>query len=517
MIKEVKRRNKRRSQQDNFKQIDPVISKGLEGGNYKPLSENDIEKIYNTALDVLENLGVGNPLPELVEAATKQACIINNEGRLCFPRSLVEDVIARTKRDFVLYGRNPKHDIELSGNKVNLFGAGEAVSVLDLGAKKYRPSTINDVYDVARMVDYLDNIHSYSRFVVPTELSEDLFVADINTAYASLVGTQKHTALTFSDGNHVKPTLEMLDIIAGGEGKFIKRPFCHGGGCTIVSPLQYGTDNCEVAVASLELNAPIWVVIAPQSGATAPAALAGCLVQSLAETLASLLLIDLIKPGHPVIFGPWPFVTDLRTGAFSGGGGEEAIMSAASAQITNYCGLVSSVGAGMTDAKSPDAQSGYEKGISIVMAALAGCNNVSESSGMMASLMGCSYESLVIDNEMLGMVMRVVRGIEVNDDTLSYDVIKKTIKGEGHFLRSSQTLSLMKTEYLYPNLADRSRQEEWEDEGSPDMRKRAELYARKILNTHYPVYIDDLTDKIIRERFPIKIPRKIIKPDTDRF
>ena len=151
------------------------------------------------------------------------------------------------------------------------------------------------------------------------------------------------------------------------------------------------------------------------------------------------------------------------------------------------------------------------------MAALAGCNNVSESSGMMASLMGCSYESLVIDNEMLGMVMRVVRGIEVNDDTLSYDVIKKTIKGEGHFLRSSQTLSLMKTEYLYPNLADRSRQEEWEDEGSPDMRKRAELYARKILNTHYPVYIDDLTDKIIRERFPIKIPRKIIKPDTDRF
>ena len=201
-------------------------------------------------------------------------------------------------------------------------------------------------------------------------------------------------------------------------------------------PLQYGTDNCEVAVASLQLNAPIWVVIAPQSGATAPAALAGCLVQSLAETLASLLLIDLIKPGHPVIFGPWPFVTDLRTGAFSGGGGEEAIMSAASAQITNHYGLVSSVGAGMTDAKSPDAQAGYEKGISIVMAALAGCNNVSESSGMMASLMGCSYESLVIDNEMLGMVMRAVRGIEVNDDTLSYSEIE-TIQGEGHFFKIS--------------------------------------------------------------------------------
>ncbi len=500
----------------NFSKARPVISKGMQGGKYQPLSDTDIGKIHSTALEVLQNIGMGNPLPQLAEAAVGQGCKINEKGRLCFPKSLVEDVIARAGRDIVLYGRDTKHDIDLSDKKVNLFGAGEAVTILDLGSKTYRPSTINDVYDVARMVDYLDNIHSYSRFVVPTEM-RDLYKADINTAYASVIGTLKHTALTFSDGKHVKPTLEMLDIIAGGEGKFVKRPFCHGGGCTVVSPLEYGTDNCEVAIASLEMNAPIWVVIAPQSGATAPAALAGCLVQALAETLASLMLIDLIKPGHPVIFGPWPFVTDLRTGAFSGGGGEEAIMSAASAQITNYYGLASSVGAGMTDSKLPDAQSGYEKGISVVMAALAGCNNVSESSGMMASLMGCSYESLVIDNEMLGMVMRVVRGIEVNDETLSYDVIKKTVEGEGHFLRAKQTLSLMKSEYLYPNLADRSRQEEWEEEGSPDIRQRAEKYAREILNNHYPVYIDDASDKIIREKFPIEISRDIIKPSKNRF
>ena len=204
----------------------------------------------------------------------------------------------------------------------------------------------------------------------------------------------------------------------------------------------------------------------------------------IAETLASLLLIDLIKPGHPVIFGPWPFVTDLRTGSFSGGSGEEAIMSAASAQITNHYGLASSVGAGMTDSKSPDAQAGYEKGITVALAALAGCNNVSESSGMMASLMGYSFESLVIDNDMLGMVMRTVRGIEVNEETLSYRAIKDTVEGEGHFLRDPQTLELMKTEYLYPTLADRSTQEEWEAEGSPDMRQRAEKRAREILSLH---------------------------------
>ena len=404
----------------------------------------------------------------------------------------------------------------MSDQKVNLYGGGEAVTMLDLGAKKYRPSTINDVYDIARLVDYLENVHSYSRVVVATEF-KDLLKTDINTAYASVVGTQKHTALTFASGDHVKPTIEMLDMIAGGEGKFLERPFAHGGGCTVVSPLRYGTDNCEVAVASIEMNAPVWVVIAPQSGATAPAALAGSLVQVIAETLASLLLIDLIKPGHYPLRRQRQMCIRDRTGSFSGGSGEEAIMSAASAQITNHYGLASSVGAGMTDSKSPDAQAGYEKGITVALAALAGCNNVSESSGMMASLMGYSFESLVIDNDMLGMVMRTVRGIEVNEETLSYRAIKDTVEGEGHFLRDPQTLELMKTEYLYPTLADRSTQEEWEAEGSPDMRQRAEKRAREILNSHYPVYIDDETDKKVRDTYPIEISRDVIKPTKDRF
>lgn len=516
MTTAVKRRSKRKRAISENEIVLPVVTKGMVGGKYKPLSDHEIEQIHQTTLDVLENIGMTNPLPQFKEVALEQGCNFTDQGRLCFPRSLVEDVIARAGRNFVMYGRDPKHDVEMSDKKVHLYGGGEAVTILDLGATTYRPSTINDVYDIARVVDYLDNIHSYSRLVVATEFT-DLLKTDINTAYASVVGTTKHTALTFASDKHVKPTIEMLEMIAGGEGKFLERPFCHGGGCTVVSPLRYGTDNCEVAIASIEMNAPVWVVIAPQSGATAPAALAGSLVQVFAETLASLLLIDLIKPGHPVVFGPWPFVTDLRTGSFSGGSGEEALMMAASAQISNHYDLASSVGAGMTDSKLPDAQAGYEKGITIAMAALAGCNNVSESAGMMASLMGCSYESLVIDNDMLGMIMRVVRGIEVNEETLSYRAIKDTVEGEGHFLRDPQTLSLMKTEYLYPSLADRSTQEEWQNEGSPDIRQRAEKKAREILNSHYPVYIDEKIDKKVRDNFPIEIPLDVIKPTKDRF
>ncbi|GIT34634.1 MAG: hypothetical protein Ct9H300mP4_09530 [Gammaproteobacteria bacterium] len=137
---------------------------------------------------------------------------------------------------------------------------------------------------------------------------------------------------------------------------------------------------------------------------------------------------------------------------------------------------------------------------------------------MLASLMGCSYESLVIDNDMLGMIMRVVRGIEVNEETLSYRAIKDTVEGEGHFLRDPQTLSLMKTEYLYPNLADRSTQEEWGKRRFARYQgKSAEKKAREILNSHYPVYIDEKIDKKVRDNFPIEIPLDVIKPSKDRF
>jgi len=175
------------------------------------------------------------------------------------------------------------------------------------------------------------------------------------------------------------------------------------------------------------------------------------------------------------------------------------------------------VGAGMTDAKSPDNQAGYEKGITVALAALAGCNNVSESAGMMGSLMGCSFESLVIDNDMLASVLRTVRGIEINDETLSYDIIDEVVHGEGHYLRQPQTLELMRSEYTYPELADRGSPTDWEDEGSPDIRKRAAERARSLLESHYPEYIDPEIDRKIREHFPIVLAPEDMRPGNGRW
>jgi trimethylamine--corrinoid protein Co-methyltransferase len=309
----------------------------------------------------------------------------------------------------------------------------------------------------------------------------------------------------------------MLYMIAGGEKNFRERPFCHGGGCPIISPLRYGEDNSEVCIESTRFGAPVWIVVAPQAGATAPAALAGTVVQVMAEALASLLMINLVVPRYPVIVGPWPFVSDLRSGGFTGGGGEQALVSAAAAQVTNYYGLVSSVGAGMSDSKLPDNQAGYEKAITVVLAALSGCNNVSESAGMMGSLMGLSMESLVIDNDMLGNVLRTVRGIEVNEQTLSYDTIENAVHGEGHFLRQEQTLNLMRTEYEYPDLADRLPPNQWQEGGSLDIRAQAAARVREILSSHYPEYIDAKIDQKIRNRFPIELSQADMQRDNGRW
>jgi trimethylamine--corrinoid protein Co-methyltransferase len=136
---------------------------------------------------------------------------------------------------------------------------------------------------------------------------------------------------------------------------------------------------------------------------------------------------------------------------------------------------------------------------------------------MLGSLMALSLESMVIDNDLLGAVLRTVRGIEVNEETLSYQVMEQVVHGEGHFLRTGQTLSLMRTEYEYPDLADRSTPGEWEAGGSPDIRQRAGERVKSILATHYPQYIDPAVDEKIRERFPILLPRDVMNADSPRW
>lgn len=488
--------------------IRPVRS-GLEGGRYRPLAENDLERIHEAVLTVLETVGFANAIPSCVEALKRAGAHYGEDGRIRFPRALVLDTIRSAARHFTLHGQDPKHDMVVQGRRVHYGTAGAAVHVVDVEKREYRESLLQDIYDAARIVDRMDNIHFFQRPMVPRDMVDPADL-DLNTLYACVTGTTKHVGTSFTVRENVAPALDVLYAIAGGEENFRARPFVSNSNCFVVPPMKFAEDACGVLEACVEGGIPILLLSAGQAGATAPAAIAGAVVQAVAEVLAGLIYVNALKPGHPCIFGTWPFVSDLRTGAMSGGSGEQALLTAACAQMAQYYDLPGGSAAGMADSKLPDIQSGYEKGITDVMAGLSGLNLIYESAGMHASLLGFCLESLIIDNDMIGQCLRCVRGIEVSDAALSIEAITDVcLNGPGHYLGHEQTLRLMQTEYFYPAIADRFSPKEWNEKGRPDILQRAIAEKRRILESHFPRHVPRDVDDALRARHAnIHLPKK---------
>lgn len=484
---------------------------------YQPLSKQDIERIHQTALNVLETIGFAeSPPPQLWELMEKAGCSVNKKGRVCFPRALVEEMLAKASRDPIRFARDPDRDVDLSKGYLHSGLSVVAPNVIDFESGNYRPSTIVDNYDFIRLADRLDNIYFPSDCVGDANIPDPV-EEDINKAYSFVAGTTKSGILHLNDPASLDSVIALLDTVLGAPGRFCERPFASVSIGPFRSPMTFHLSPCEMLFSCVSKGVPVSIAIVPQAGATSPTALAGTLVQMVAEALASYVLINLIRPGHKADMGLWPFVFDLRTGQCSSGSAEQGLLAAASAQIMASFGLITSVGAGMTDSKIPDNQAGFEKGVTALMAGLAGANRVTGVAGGAASLLSLSFEAMVIDDEELGALRRAVRGIEVTDDTLSYEVIKETMDGPQHFLHHPQTLKLMKTECYYPKLADRDTSEDWEKKGSLDIRQRGRKRAQKILSSHYPTYIEPAVDAKIRERFPIHLPREMMRAETGRW
>ena len=209
--------------------------------------------------------------------------------------------------------------------------------------------------------------------------------------------------------------------------------------------------------------------------------------------------------------GTWPFVSDLRTGAMSGGSPEQGILSAACAQVGQHFNLPMGTGAGMSDSKLPDFQGGAEHASNVAITALSGANIIYESAGMYASLLSTCPESLILDNDLLGGCMRMVKGLAVNKETLGFDVIKDVcMNSKGHYLGSDQTLDVMQTEYIYPELYNRLSPGDWHDAGKPIALEMAIKKTKEILASHFPTHISEETDNLVRENFPIFLSKEAI-------
>lgn len=493
------------------------VKPGMEGGRYKPLTDAEVSRIHEAALDILANIGLSQAIPTCVELITQAGGKVDQNGRLLFPRALVEDTIANAARDIVLHGQDPKHDMELSGNKVYFGTAGAAVHIVDCETREYKESTLADLYDIARLVDSLDHIHFYQRSIVTRDLTDPREM-DINTCYACVSGTTKHVGTSFVLPEHLVDTMHMLHLVAGGESKWRARPFVSMSSCFVVPPMRFAEDACAALEAGVRAGMPVLLLAAGQAGATSPASLAGAVVQEVAEVLAGLVYVNLIVPKHPAIFGTWPFVSDLRTGAMSGGSGEQAVLMAACGQMGRFYDLPTGIAAGMADSKLPDIQAGYEKSYTNVLAGHSGANLIYESAGMHASLLGCCLESYIIDNDMLGAINRTVRGIEISDESLSVDAIREVcVGGPNHYLGHDQTMRLMQKDYIYPDIGDRNSPKEWAELGSKVALERAQIQLEETMTSHFPNHISDGLDAQIRDALPVRLPRENMQPGTPRW
>ena len=446
----------------------------------------------------------------VVEQVTAAGGSLDQDGRLHFSADLIERALDGLQRDFSLCGQQAEHDLQLGGQRVHVGSGGAAPLIMDLESGCYRESSLRDLYDAARVVDSLEHIHFFSRSLVARDMP-DLRSLDINTAYACLAGTSKHVFTSVSQPEHVAEIAEMCFLIAGSREAFYQRPFLSLNINTPVPPMRFDADSCEVMAEAARLGIPLHSNTFGQMGASSPVTIAGTVAQTIAETLSGMIFAWLVNPAAKIIFGTRPLVTDLRTGAMSGGSGEAAIAMAASAQMANYYKLPSSTIAGATDSKLADAQSGYEKCLTVALAAQAGSNLITQAAGMHASLMGCALESYVIDNDMLGGIMKSLTAIEVSEETLAIASIDEVVHGDGHFLGQPETLQRMQTDFVYPEIGDRRSIVDWEEDGSKDIREVARDRTRQILQQHFPRHLSAEIDSKLRDKFDIRLPQAVME------
>ena len=362
----------------------PLATPAPRGGRFAPLDPAGVERIITAALDILARTGIAECPDALAAQMVAAGATRRDDGRVCFPKTMVETAIARAAGRVSLPGFVEDKGLTVGGGHVHIGTGGAATEILDSATGAFRGAQLADLYDLMRLVGTLPNIHYGLRPVIARDMDEP-FALDMNTGFTCLKACAKPIGISFDSAAHLDPVVSMFDMALGREGGFRKQPFCFGVIVHAVSPLRYAAEGLEIMQRAMAHRMPLQICTAAQAGATSPVTLAGALAQGLAETLAGLMVVDTLEPGYPCIFAFMPFISDLRSGAMTGGSGEAAVAAAAAAQLLLHLGLPSTASAGMTDAKTPDAQAGYEKGYTVALAAQAGAD--------MINLLACSGRS----------------------------------------------------------------------------------------------------------------------------
>ncbi|MBW2058607.1 MAG: trimethylamine methyltransferase family protein [Deltaproteobacteria bacterium] len=469
------------------------------GGQLKFLSTVDVEKIHAGAIRILDDVGVKVTTPAVLEIYRRGGAKVDSgENRVRLPLKVIEKAMQTAPTEILLAGRDESNDLQLAGQAVYAGTGGAELKVIDLNTRQLRDSTLQDVADIARLVDALEHIDFYIRPVVAQDVPQDLL--DVNKYYASLANTSKHVMGNVYFREKVEQVVEMAALIAGGEQALRKRPIVSFITSWMLSPLTLNADVTDILIAIAKQQMPVALSSVAILGLTSPVTMAANLALTHAEQLSGIVLCQLVNPGTPVIYGGCPGVADMRDMSFIPGSIERQILNAAITQLAQYIKVPNYNLAGVTDAKIPDIQAGYEKAFGLALTALAGSNYIHHAAGRIKD--GVAYEQYVIDNEIIGMAKRAVKGIRVDEDTLAIDEIVAAGPG-ANFLAREHTLSFFQGEFFHPQISDRKSRSAWEDSGCLDGRERARLEAQRILKDHRPLGIPPEVEAQIRKRFEI--------------
>ena len=459
------------------------------------LSTEQIQQIHDTSMKLLAEVGVQFPYEPALAAFQKHG--VKTDGqRVYLSEDQVMNALDSVPGQFTIHARNPEHDVVVGGGRPVFAPGYGAPFLVDATPSEgsvlgKRAPTMEDYVNLVKIAHALPNQDMSGHLIVEPDVA-DADTVHVRMLEAHMVHSDKAFIGSAAGKRGALDTFEMARILFGGD---LDRPVTI---CLVnsLTPLGYSTEMLEALVEYGRAGQPMVIAALAMAGSTAPITLAGTLATQTAELLAGITLTQLINPGTPVVFGSTSTNIDMKSGALAIGSPELSQMILAHAQLARHYGLPSRSGGALTDASYPDAQAGFESMLSLLTTVNAGVDFVLHAGGILSSYLAFSYEKLVLDDEMCGMVRRLKQGIDVGADTLAYDIIANVGPG-GNYLMEMHTVKRCRKEFWTPQLCDRGGLEAWMQAGMPTAVDRARERWQALLAGHEDPALDGTIRKQI--------------------
>ncbi|MBN1453590.1 MAG: trimethylamine methyltransferase family protein [Anaerolineales bacterium] len=460
----------------------------MKTARFEVLSQAEVERIHAASMEILAEVGIKVNYKKARDLFLEAGADVNEETlAVRLPEKLVRWAVDQAPKQFSLFGIDAGFRLDIGPDQASpvFAGLGTPTRIIDLESGAVRPSLQKDVLEHIILIDACDHIHNSQMDIWPDDIPMTTIHSEAIWAWAH------HSRKPYGMGCYgYLPTWDMMRMMAiavGGKEELQKRPRFFAI-CSVVSPLQMDQAQAEGLLICAEYGQPVTCAPEAIAGTTAPVTLAGLVAQENAAILAHMVLAQIFRPGTPVLYGTVSTTANMRYGTVTLGSPETGLITAASAQMARYYGLpIRSVG-GTTDSKREDLQAGFERMGTLLPAVLAGVNLIT-CAGTLDSTMLESHALLMLDDEICGVALRLARGIEVTDESLALDLIKK-VGYSGNYITAKETSKLFRKELFIPSMFSREPYETWEKEGSKLAIDHARERALDILAKHQPREVD---------------------------